>query len=172
MRPPPGLRLHGVRAGESGFVAVQSRREGVDIVDIYAVPPSMLGAVIAESFGLVGAGAHPRIAVTAGDDRLPDPPEAVDEYDDLGLSITHVGPREAAVVVDGRDVAAIGTVQSRNGPASHWGTDPGLPILRWVEMHGDGDYLYEADGDGYLEPLTTPMLIACIEGLIADVTRW
>jgi hypothetical protein len=150
---------------------VQRRREGVDIVDIYEVSPETLGALIAESVGLVGAGAHPRLAVTGGGDRLPHPPE-IEDYDDLGLSITHMGPRDEAVLVAGRDVVATGTVQARHRPAGHWGTDPTRPLLQWVRVGADGDYVYEADGAGYLEPLDVSMLTACVEGLIADVTGW
>lgn len=163
-------RLHGSRAGEFGFVAIQARdRDGVDIVDIYGVPPAMLGAAVAETAGLVGAGAHPRIAVTADHDRLPDPPEVRDEYDDLGFLIPRAGQAEPTVpIVDGRDVAATGTVQSRCSPARHWGTDPDRRLLQWIHVSGDGDYLYEHDDAGYAEPLDAEMLSACIDGLIAD----
>ena len=169
----PDLRLHALRTAEEGFAAVQHRDDdGVDIVEIYAVPPALLGAVIAEPVGLVGAGGHPRIAVTGGGERLPEPAESVDEYDDLGLSITHLEPRQSAVSVDARDVVAIGTVQARHEPAPSWGVDSARPILRWAQVRGDGDYLYEADDSGYLEPLNLSLLNACIDGLIADVTRW
>ena len=166
-------RLHGMWAGESGFVAVQSAdSDGVDIVDIYAVSPTMVGPAIAEAVGLVGAGAHLRIAVTGGGDHLPESPDVVDEYDDLGLTVTHFQPTETAVTVDSRDVVATGTVQSRHEPARHWGADPARPMLQWVQVRGDGDYLYEANDSGYLEPLDLSLLSACIEELIADVTRW
>jgi hypothetical protein len=169
----PDLRLHGCRAGERGFVAVQGTGpDGVDIVDIYAVPPALPGVVIAESAGLVGAGGHPRIAVTGGDDRLPFPSDAVGEYDDLGLSVTPLEPRQTAVPVDARDVVAVGTVQSRHEPAPYWGVDSARPILRWVQVRGDGDYLYEADDSGYLEPLDLSLLSASIDGVVADVSRW
>ncbi|VEG58187.1 Uncharacterised protein [Mycolicibacterium aurum] len=169
----PDLRLHGLRAAEAGFAAVQERdRDGVDVVEIYTVPPALLGAVVAESVGLVGAGGHPRIAVTGGGDHLPEPRGGADAYDDLGLSITQLEPRQPAVPVDVRDIVATGTVQSRHEPALYWGTDSARPILRWVQVRADGDYLYEADDSGYLEPLDVPMLNACIEGLVADVSRW
>ena len=168
----PDLRVHGLRAAEAGFAAVQGRdRDGVDVVEIYAVPPALLGAVVAESVGLVGAGGHRRIAVTGGGERLPAPADGVGEYDDLGLSIIQLELSQQAVPVDVRDVVAIGTVQSRHEPTPYWGVDSARPILRWVQVRGDGDYLYEADDSGHLEPLDLSLLNACIDGLIADVTR-
>ncbi|KWX65985.1 hypothetical protein [Mycobacterium sp. NAZ190054] len=159
----PDLRLHATRAGDCGFVALQGRDpDGVDVVDIHAVSPDSLGVVIAEMAGLVGAGAYPRIAVTGGGDRIPKPPEALDEYDDRGLTITPAGPGEPAVsVVDGRDVAATGTVQAR-----HRGSDPEGEILQWVQVRGDGDYLYEAGETGCAEPLDAEMLSAFVGQLI------
>jgi hypothetical protein len=166
----PDLRLHAVRAGESGFVAVQSSdRDGVDIVDIYAVSPGVVGEVIAESVGLRGAGGHMRIALGGNGNRLPAPPEMLDEYDDFGFPIPHAGPREPAVrTVDEHDVVATGTVQSRHDPAGHWGVDAERRVLQWVQINDDGDYLYEPDDSGYAEPLDAETLRACIEGLIAD----
>ncbi|WP_242639964.1 hypothetical protein [Mycolicibacterium sp. S2-37] len=166
----PDPRVHGLRVGESGFIVRQHRdRHGVDVVDINAVSPGSLGQVIADTVGLVGAGAHPRIAVTGCGDHLPDPPEMLDEYDDFGLPIYRSGPREPVVpIVDGRDVVAIGTVQSRSGPAQHWGTDPERQMFRWVQISGDGDYFYPSGGAGYAEPLDAGMLSASVDGLIAN----
>jgi hypothetical protein len=124
------------------------------------------------SVGLVGAGGHHRIAVTAGGEHLPEPAGGVDEYHDLGLSITQLEPRQPAVPVDARNVVAIGTVQSRHEPAPYRGVDSARPILRWVQVRGDGDYLYEADNCGYLEPLDLSLLNTCIDGLVDDVSRW
>ncbi|WP_454793021.1 hypothetical protein [Mycolicibacterium lutetiense] len=156
----PDLRLQGLLAGESGFVAVQhTEPDGADLVDIYRVSPGILGAVIADSVGLVGTGAHVRIAVTGLGDRLPaPPPEAVEMYDDLGFPIPHAALEGPPVrVVDGSDVTAIGTVQSISGP-----------IRYWVNVDDDGDYLYAPDDAGYAEPLDAQTLRACIDGLIAD----
>lgn len=156
----PDLQLNGLLAGESGFVAVQhSDPDGVDIVDIYRVSAGMLGAAIADSVGLVGAGSHPRIAVAGLGDRLPaPPPEVVEIYDDLGFPIPHAEPEGRPVrVVDGSDVAAIGTVQSLSGP-----------IRYWVNLDDDGDYLYAPDDAGYAEPLDAQLLRAYIDGPVAD----
>ncbi|WNG87134.1 hypothetical protein C6A87_025705 [Mycobacterium sp. ITM-2016-00317] len=164
----PDLRLHGLRSDGDGFVAMQRRdRDGVDIVDVYAVPPDSLGRVVTDAAGLVGAGSRPRIAVTGGGDRLPAPPEMLDRYDDLGLTITPAASRESEVsVVDGRDVVATGTVQSRYDVARHWGIDPDRPLLQWVQVRDDGDYLYEADDTGCAEPLDAETLRAFIDQLI------
>ncbi|MGV0743295.1 hypothetical protein [Mycolicibacterium sp. XJ870] len=153
------LRLNGLRAGGLGFVAVQRNDpEVVDIVDIYAVSPADLGAVLADLVGLADAGAHARIAVVGQDHRLPSPPETIDEYDAFGFPIPYEGPRSPAVhIVDGRDVGAIGTVQSLRGPARHL-----------VQVDDDGDYLYARDDAGYAEPLDAETLRACIDELIAD----
>lgn len=165
----PDLRLHGLLCGESGFVAVQRRdRDAVDVIDIYAVSPTALGAVVADSIGLVGAGAHARIAVAGHGALLPASSEALEEYDDFGFPIPHGGPREpAAHTVDERDVVATGTVQSRYDPARRWGFEPERRALRWIQA-GDGDYLYAPGDAGYAEPLDAETLRECIDELIAD----
>lgn len=159
-RDTPDLRLNGLLAGDLGFVAVQhSDPDGVDAVDVYAVSPGAVGAVIADSVGLAGAGSHLRIAVAGLDDRLPAPPPgAVDEYDDLGFLISHAESDGPPVhVVDGRDVAAIGTVQSLSGSTRYW-----------VTVDDDGDYLYAPGGAGYAEPLDAETLRACLDGTVSD----
>ena len=163
------LRLHAVRAGALGFVAAQGiDSDGVDVVDVFAVAPSALAAVITESVGLIGAGAHPRIAVARGGNHLPEPPESIEEHDDLGFPLPPTDVDEPAIsVVDIQDVTASGTVQTRYEPARWWGTDPQRRILQWVNVSGDGDYLYAADA-GYAEPVTADMLRGFIEGFIAD----
>ena len=158
----PDLRLHALRADESGFFAVQRRdRDGVDAVDIYEVSPQDLGEVVADSVGLVGAGSEVCVAVTGCGDRLPAPAELHDEYDDFGFLIPPAEPRDPALrIVDGRDVVSIGTVQSwRDGDANH-------RFLQWVQVADDGDYLYAAGDAGYAEPLDTESLRACIESVI------
>ncbi|MCK5751686.1 MAG: hypothetical protein KAH46_03165 [Mycobacterium sp.] len=152
-----------------GFVATQRiDDDGVDVVDVFAVAPSALAAVITESVGLIGAGAHPRIAVARGGNHLPEPPESIEVYDDLGFLLPPNDVGEPAIsVVDIHDVTASGTVQTRHEPARTWGTDPQRRILQWVNVSVDGDYLYEADA-GYAEPVTAEMLTGFIEGFIAD----
>lgn len=152
----PDLRLQGLLAGESGYVAVQHRGpDGVDIVDIYAVPPAAVSAVIADSVGLVGAGSHSRIAVAGLEDRLPAlSPDVLEEYDQFGFLIPRAEPEGPPVhIVDGSDVAAIGTVQSVSGETRHF-----------VRIAGDGDYLYAPEDAGYAEPIDTESLRACIDG--------
>jgi hypothetical protein len=165
----PDLRLHALRSGESGFVAVQrSDRDAVDVIDIYAVSPAALGAVVADSIGLVGAGAHARIAVAGHGDLLPASPEALEEYDDFGFPIPHDGPREPAVhTVDERDVVATGTVQSRYDPARRWGVEPERRALRWIQV-GDGDYLYAPGDAGYAEPVDAETLRDGIDDFVAN----
>lgn len=154
----PDLRMNGLLARESGFVAVQhTDPDGADIVDIYRASPGSLAAAIADSVGLVSAGAHARIAVAGMGDRLPAPTESAEMYDDLGFPIPHAEPEGPPVrVVDGSDVAAIGTLQSLSGSTRYW-----------VQVDGDGDYLYAPDDAGYAEPLDAETLRACIDGLIA-----
>lgn len=159
-RDTPDLRFNGLLAGDSGFVAVQrSDPDGVDAVDVYAVSPGAVGAVIADSVGLAGAGSHLRISVVGLDDRLPGPPpEAVDEYDDFGFQIPHAESDGPPVhMVDARDVAAIGTVQSLSGSTRYW-----------VTVDGDGDYLYAPDDAGYAEPLDAETLRACLDGTVSE----
>jgi hypothetical protein len=166
----PDLRLHALRSGEVGFAAVQSSdRDAVDIVDIYTMSPEVLGAVIADSVGLTGAGEHARIAVPGFEDRLPASPEMLEEYDDFGFPIPRAEPQEPAVrTVERHDVVATGTVQSRYDPARHWGVDPERRVLQWVQVGDDGDYLYAPGDAGYAEPVDAETLCAYIDGLIAD----
>lgn len=155
----PAVRLHAVRAGDLGFVAVQGcDSDGVDTVDIYAVPPTELVDAVVDLAPLAGAGAHPRIAVAGRDD----PPE----YDDFGCLIP--GRRESTVpVVADREVVATGTVQSRCRAAEHWGIEVQRPMLQWLQVRGDGDYLLGPEG--FAEPLDAALLTMCVEGLIADL---
>ncbi|MGE2690591.1 hypothetical protein [Mycolicibacterium pulveris] len=164
------LRLHGLRAGELGFVAAQGvDPEAVDIVHIYAVPPGALGTAIVDSAGLVGRGAHACIAVAGNEHGLPEPPEPLDEPDDFGFPTPHASPWESGIrTVDEQNVVATGTVQSRYAPAGHWGIDADRRILRWVQVDDDGDYLYAPGDAGYAEPMDAEMLRGCIEGFIAD----
>ncbi|MDY6998088.1 MAG: hypothetical protein SW019_15920 [Actinomycetota bacterium] len=164
----PDRRLHGVLADGSGFLAVQGSDEGVDIVDVYAVPPPELAAVVADTVGLVGAGAHQRIAVTGHTDQVPEAVDARDEADDLSFLVDHTVHPEPVPVVDDRDVVATGTVQTRTEPARQWGVDPDRRILHWVQVRGDGDYIYEPDDADHAEPLDAGMLRSWIEGFIAD----
>lgn len=169
----PDLRLHAVRSGDQGFVAVQGRdRDGVDVIDIYAVSPARLAVAVAETAGLHRAGAHPRIAVTAGGDRgLDDAGEDADvddggEYGNLDFLVSHAAP--AVPGVDRGDITATGTVQTRYDPARQWGTDPERRVLEWIHVRDDGDYLFEPDDAVYAEPLDTETLTAYIAGFIAD----
>lgn len=109
----PDVRVHALRTGESGYVAVQRiAADGIDMVDIVEVAPHALGLAVAESVGLVGAGGRIRIAVTGGG-RLPAPPETVEEYDDFGFLIPSAEPRDTALqLIDGRELVAVGVVQS------------------------------------------------------------
>ena len=150
----PDRRLHAMVAGQSGYLAVQrTASDGVDTVDIYALWPGETGAAIAELIGLTGPGAHARIAVTGCGDQLPEP--AVDEYDALGFAVSDTG--SGALVVDGDEVSAIGTIDVRD--------NVGNQSLHWVTVRDDGDYLYAAD-DGYAEPIDAVMLRRTLDELI------
>lgn len=154
----PDLRLHGVRSGGSGYVAVQgSDDDGVDVVDIYSVSPDMLGPAITETAGLIGAGVHPRIALVES------PPREMDS--DLDFLTGH---DESAAGVARNDVVATGTLQTRRDPATQWGVDPGRPILEWVQIRGDGDYLLEPGDADHAEPLDVTMLTTYVDGFIAE----
>ena len=152
----PDLRVQGLAAGGSGFVALQrADLDGIDTVDLYSVSPADVGAVIADSVGLVGPGSHARIAVVGLEDRLPIPPESMDEYDGFGFPIPRPESDGPAVrLVDRRDVVAIGTVQSLCGATRYW-----------VRVDEDGDYLYAPDDAGCAEPLNAGELCACLESL-------
>lgn len=153
------LRVNGVAANDSAFVAVQQTdSDGVDIVDIYSLPRGDIGAAIAHSVGLEHAGFRPRIAVSGGGKQLPPPPESVDEYDAFGFPVANTGPRGPAYdKVDESDIVATGTVQSMGGGTRHW-----------VQVKDDGAYLYTCDGSGYAEPIDAFALRACIDGLIGE----
>ncbi|OAN42498.1 ESX secretion-associated protein EspG [Mycolicibacterium iranicum] len=155
----PDRRMHGLRSGESAFVAVQGHDRGVDVVDIYAVSPEMMGPAIVESVGLVGAGAHPRIAVTATGESRPD---ASLESD---LDFLAPPPSDATVPRVGvRDVVATGTMQVRSGPA--------LSILQWVQIRDDGDYVFDSGDAENAEPVDVETMTAYLNGMITDVIRW
>ena len=164
----PDVRVHALRTGESGYVAVQRiAADGIDVVDIVEVAPHALGLAVAESVGLVGAGGRIRIAVTGGG-RLPAPPETVDEYDDFGLLIPSAEPRDTALqLIDGRELVAVGVVQSWHDPDRRWDGDANRQTLQWVQVSGDGDYLYSPGGVGDAEPMDLDLLRACIDRTVA-----
>lgn len=161
----PDLRIHGLRSGGSAFAAVQGSDRGVEVVDIYAVPPELLGEVVAETVGLVGAGAHPRIAVTAAGQSSPD----ASHDSDLDFLMPPADVTFPHVDVD--DVVASGTVQARSDRARHWGKDPALPILQWVQIRSDGDYVFDSGDAENAEPVDVETLTAYVNEMITDVTR-
>lgn len=155
----PDLRMHGLRSGESALVAVQGSDRGVDVVDLYAVSPEMMGPAIVESVGLVGAGAHPHIKVATSGEPSPD---ASHESD---LDFLASPPSDATVLRVGvRDVVATGMMQVRSGPE--------LSILQWVQIRDDGDYVFDSGDAENAEPVDVETLTAYLNGMIADVTRW
>jgi hypothetical protein len=151
-------RVHALYGDEAGFVAVQRRNaEGVDMIDIYAVAPAACGTVVADTAGLIGAGSHWRIAVADSAHGLPSASDALDEYDDLGFLMPRAEPRgPAAVVLGGSDVVATGTVRA------------GDRFVQWVQIDGDGDYVFDPAETGYAEPLDTETLRGCVDALISD----
>lgn len=154
------LRVHGMRAGESSFVAVQTREaDGIDVVDIHGMPPVALAAAVVDVIGLVGAGARPRIAVPGDGDQLPGATELRDEYDDLGFLIPRAEIRDPVPVVDVADIVATGKVRVQGRS------------LQWVQIVDDGDYLYESGGTGYAEPMDAATLVSCLDGLIAEAAQ-
>lgn len=157
----PDTRVHGLVAGDSGFVAVQhADPDGVDTVDLYSVPPGDVSRAITDSVGLVSPGSFARIAVAGLQDRLPAPPESVDKYDDFGFPIARAESDEPSVrLIDRRDVVPIGTVKSRRGGTRYW-----------VTVDADGDYLYAPDDAGYAEPLDAEALRVCLDGPAS--VRW
>lgn len=164
----PDIRVHGVRAAESGFVAVQRLDgDGVDVVDIHRVSPHALGAVFADAVGLAGAGSRLRIAVTGRGNELPAAPESIEQYDDFGFLIPSAEPRDTALdVVDGADVVAVATLQTWQNPDRHRGGDANSHVLQWIQVDDDGDYLYAPGGVGYAEPMDVELLRTGIEELI------
>lgn len=165
----PDFRLHALKVDETGFLATQRiDPDGVEVVDISVVPSQALAAVVVQTVGLVGAGSRLRIAVVGGGDRLPVPPETVDEYDDFGFLIPKAEPRDTALeVVDACDVIAVAELKSWHDPDRRWDGDANRQILQWVQIKDDGDYLYVPGGAGYAEPLDTALLRTCLDELIA-----
>lgn len=166
----PDLRMHGVRAGDLAFLAVQSTdRDAVDVVAIYAVSPEVVGALIADSVGLGGAGTHPRIMVASRADHLSTTTDLAEEPEDLDFLVAEAVSDDKPVhPVDERHVLATGTVQAGGNSAPRFSVDPERRVLRWVQVLDDGDYLSASDEAKYFEPLDAEMLRAYIDGLIAD----
>lgn len=141
-------RLHVIRSGDAGFVALQRSAETVETVDIYEVSPPDLAEVVSYSVGLVGAGSRPCIAVT----------DVGDEYDAFGIPVPQANSGDPSVdVVDPGEVVAIGTIQSAHGFAP----------IRWVQIRDDGDYLCASADARYAEPLDVESLHTYVEEFIA-----
>lgn len=157
----PRRRLLAHRRGESGYLAIQQPDE--DVVDVYSVSPSHLGAAIAGSANLIGPGEHVRITIP--DIGGAPPPRG----EDTGRVSVHIQPNTApgTVVLFRTDITTFARVQSRWRLARDWGFDRQKKAVVWVQIDGDGDYVY-APGYRYLTPVTARDLALRIDQLIAE----
>lgn len=160
-------RILGYRHGELGYLA--SQHGDRDVVEVSTLPAAELGAAIAESVDLSQPGRLSRIVVPGYVGYFAELPE-VDDEDEQFFSVrrpvSRRGPTGLQVVADD-DVAAVTTIQSRWQPARAWGVDWTRPVIAYLQIGGDGDYLYTPDF-AYAVPMTEQSLCDRIDRLIAD----
>lgn len=158
------VRALAVRSGQQGFLAVQ--RNDVDVIDIHSVSPYDLGAAIAEAAGLQKPGRHRRIVVPELNRNGAEPADG----NDSSVVIRQSAAQTTDVSVPLSTVEAYATVQSRWEPARRWGPDRSKPMLIWLRVGGDGDYVYTDEGPHAI-PLSWDSLQERIDRLIsADIS--
>ncbi|OBI82500.1 ESX secretion-associated protein EspG [Mycobacterium asiaticum] len=172
----PDTRLSACRSTGLGFLAAQ--QPGQNLVDVYELSPPDIAAAIADGMRPSGPGSHPHVVIpkyvnyfresaaeSGGFDDL-------DDEDDYDVIVRADRPAlEQAATVRDADVLALATVQSRCEPARAWGVDWAKDFLVWVQLDGDGDYIYDADFQ-HAVPATHETLRNRIEALIeADLAE-
>jgi hypothetical protein len=161
-------RILAYRAGETGYFAAQRNN---NVVEVSALSALELGAAIADSVGLTQPGMRARIvipgyveifgrrAATAYDDR-----------DDEGYSVrvaVHRSSQPAHEMVANDQVTSVATIQSRWQPPRRWGVDWTKNFITFIQIDGDGDYIYTPDYSHAI-PLTEQLLSERIDRLIAE----
>lgn len=163
------IRILAYRVGERGFFA--SQRPDEDVIDVWQLSPYELGSAIAHSAGLTRPGSHARIVAPGYVGYFTDSNEEAERNTDGGYRVTatlrHSAARPTTVTVPNAEVTALATVQSHWRPARSWGVDQGKKYAAWVQIRGDGEYLY-TPAFGHAEPVTEDGLRKQINRLIAD----
>jgi hypothetical protein len=152
------IRMIAYRVDMSGYLAEQ--RADADAVDVFTIAPQEMGAVIGNRLGLTGPGKHQRVVVpeyaaTARPLAMPGTVvvrERPDSYD--------------ATTIAASEVTAYSTVQSHWRPTRRWGPDRGRPMVVWIRVADDGEYLYAPDGS-HAVPMTEAALRERIDGHVA-----
>jgi hypothetical protein len=164
-----GRRILAYRAGEAGYLACQ--RSNSDIVDVSRLSALDLGAAIAGAVGLTEPGTQPSLVIPGYVGYFGH--RAATEYDDSDdevwpvLVAAHRPPQPVHSVVADENVTAITTIQSRWQPPRHWGVDWTKNVIVYLQIDGDGDYVYRPDFS-HAVPLTEHLLSERIDGLIAE----
>lgn len=177
-RRMPPTRIVACRTGDNGYLGIQHPDEPV--VYTYTLGAYDLAPAIADRVGFTTPGTQPRIVVPGyrghipGSSRplprttIPDNDAETYYYEPVpraGVEIT----RPPASVAD-TDVTATGVIQSRHQPSDDWGIDWTAPLVTWVQIADDGDYLYDTE-HREAKPASTKDLTTRINQLIAnDVT--
>lgn len=172
----PDARLSACRSGGSAFLAAQ--RPGQNLVDVYELSPPDLAAAIADGIRPSGPGSYPQIVIpkyinyfreSAADFADFDDFDGEDDYE-VTIRADRPAVERAATVRDA-DVVALATIQSHCEPARAWGVDWAKDFLVWVQLDGDGDYIYAAEFQ-HAVPATHETLRNRIDGLIeADLAE-
>ncbi|MGE0219991.1 ESX secretion-associated protein EspG [Mycolicibacterium sp.] len=154
----PSVRLIAWRTGMFGFFAEQLPDS--DAIEIHTVSPYDLGEAVCDHLPLDQAGRHPRIVVPEY------APRAVADFDFDDFGIRDRSGASPDITIDERDVVAYATVQSHWRPTRRWGPDFGKSGAVWLQVEGDGEYLYTPDFS-HARPMTRASLRERIDQLIA-----
>lgn len=165
----PDRRILAYRAGGTGYLAAQ--RNNQDVVEVSTLSAVDLGGAVAGSVGLTEPGTQPRIVVPAytgyfGRGAALEYDHSDDEVYSVRVAVHRPSRRGHAVVADDQ-VTAVATIQSRWQPPRRWGVDWTKNFITFVQIDGDGDYLYTPDFS-HAVPLTGQFLSERIDRLIAE----
>lgn len=162
--PPdaPNVRVVAHRFAEFGYLATQL--PDTDEIEVYSLSQYDLGSAVAGRMQLGRPGKHPAIVIP---EYRPASTESAPALDRILAPLPVV---EGGVRVPRTDVRAFATVQTRLRPTRKWGLDPSRPVVLWVRIDDDGDYLYSPDFTA-ANPVTRQKLTDRIDRLIADDVR-
>lgn len=154
----PSVRMIAYRCGLSGFVARQL--PDADAIEVHAISPHELSAAVASAAGLTGPGRHPRVVVP----EYAPMPTAGDDLD--AVVVRRAAGSLGDSTIPASRVTAYATVQTHWRPTRNWGPDRGRPMVVWIRVEDDGEYLYAPD-ESHAVPMTESALCERIDRHIA-----
>lgn len=170
----PDHRILAHRAGDIGYLAIQSAD---DSIEIHTLNAHDLGPAVAHQVRLTQPGQHRQVVVNRYIDYFTQP--AANRFDDLDCDLddpaftvsvqvrTTPPQQQRHPTISDDDITAVTTIQSRWQPARTWGTDWSQTAIVLITATDDGDYVYTADYT-HATPTDHQTLTARINQLITE----